>query len=145
MCSTSLQTRTQSIRHLTLPTDSIMQQSGCMIMGVTAVKDLENETAISTALKKNLEKTLLAEGFDLTTATGAACIVLGGEEIFEETIGLMDNIEFGFDTLAAITGGAIIHRGIYEDPNRDKLVTYTLVSGLSRPTKRIEGLKKFLD
>jgi cell division GTPase FtsZ len=125
--------------------DSIMQQSGCMIMGVTAVKDLENETAISTALKKNLEKTLLAEGFDLTTATGAACIVLGGEEIFEETIGLMDNIEFGFDTLAAITGGAIIHRGIYEDPNRDKLVTYTLVSGLSRPTKRIEGLKKFLD
>jgi len=125
--------------------DSIMQQSGCMIMGVTAVKDLENETAISTALKKNLEKTLLAEGFDLTTATGAACIVLGGEEIFEETIGLMDNIEFGFDTLAAITGGAIINRGIYEDPNRDKLVTYTLVSGLSRPTKRIEGLKKFLD
>ena len=43
-----------------------------------------------------------------------------------------------------MTGGAIIHRGIYEDENRDKLVTYTLVSGLSRPTKRIEGLKKFL-
>ena len=56
----------------------------------------------------------------------------------------MDSIEFGFDTLAALTGGAIIHRGIYEDENRDKLVTYTLVSGLNRPTKRIEGLKKFL-
>ena len=56
----------------------------------------------------------------------------------------MDSIEFGFDTLAALTGGAIIHRGIYEDSNRDKLVTYTLVSGLKRPAKRIEGLKKFL-
>ena len=39
----------------------------------------------------------------MTTATGAACIVVGGEEIFEETAGLMDNIEFGFDTLAALT------------------------------------------
>ena len=124
--------------------DSIMRQPGCMIMGVTSVKDVESETAISTALKKNLEKTLLAEGFDLTTATGAACIVVGGEEIFEETVGLMDSIEFGFDTLAALTGGAIIHRGIYEDDKRDKLVTYTLVSGLKRPAKRIEGLKKFL-
>jgi len=124
--------------------DSIMRQPGCMIMGVTSVKDLESETAISTALKKNLEKTLLAEGFDLTTASGAACIVVGSEEIFDETVGLMDSIEFGFDTLAAITGGAIIHRGIYESGNKDKLVTYTLVSGLKRPTKRIEGLKKFL-
>jgi hypothetical protein len=69
---------------------------------------------------------------------------VGGETIFEETAGLMDSIEFGFDTLAALTGGAIIHRGIYEDSRREKLVTYTLVSGLKRPTKRIEGLKKFL-
>jgi cell division GTPase FtsZ len=124
--------------------DSIMRQPGCMIMGVTSVKNLENETAVSSALKKNLEKTLLAEGFDLTTATGAACIVVGSEEIFEETAGLMDNIEFGFDTLAALTGGAMVHRGIYEDTNKDKLVAYTLVSGLKRPAKRIEGLKKFL-
>ena len=70
--------------------------------------------------------------------------MVGGEEIFEETVGLMDSIEFGFDTLAALTGGAMIHRGIYEDTNKDKLVTYTLVSGLKRPVKRIEGLKKFL-
>ena len=56
----------------------------------------------------------------------------------------MDSIEFGFDTLAALTGGAIIHRGIYEDDKRDKLVTYTLVSGLNRPSKRIDGLQKFL-
>ena len=124
--------------------DSIMRQPGCMIMGVTSVKNLENETAVSSALKKNLEKTLLAEGFDLTSATGAACIVVGSEEIFEETAGLMDNIEFGFDTLAALTGGAMVHRGIYEDDKKDKLVTYTLVSGLKRPAKRIEGLKKFL-
>ena len=124
--------------------DSIMRQPGCMIMGVTGVKNLESETAVSAALKKNLEKTLLAEGFDLTTATGAACIVVGSEQIFEETVGLMDGIEFGFDTLATLTGGAMVHRGIYEDKKKDKLVAYTLISGLKRPAKRIEGLKKFL-
>ena len=53
----------------------------------------------------------------------------------------MDSIEFGFDTLAALTGGAIIHRGIYEDPEREKLVAYTIVGGLKSPKKRIEELK----
>ena len=65
-------------------------------------------------------------------------------EMYEEVAGLMDYIEYGFDTLGSLTDGAIIHRGIYEDANKDKLVTYTLVSGLKRPAKRIEGLKKFL-
>ena len=56
----------------------------------------------------------------------------------------MDSIEYGFDTLATLTGGAIIHRGIYEDPDREKLVAYTIVGGLKSPRKRIEQLKKFL-
>jgi hypothetical protein len=38
----------------------------------------------------------------------------------------------------------MVHSGIYEYDKKDKLVTYTLVSGLKRPSKRIEGLKKFL-
>jgi len=56
----------------------------------------------------------------------------------------MDSIEYGFDTLAAITGGAMVHRGIYEDPSKTNLVAYTIVGGLASPTKRIEELKKFL-
>mgnify|MGYP003115171844 FL=1 len=124
--------------------DTIMKTKGCMIFGVTTVKNVENETSVSAALKKNLEKTLLASGFDLTTAEGAASIVVGGTKLYEEVAGLMDSIEYGFDTLAAITGGAIIHRGIYEDPNKDKLVAYTIVGGLDGPKKRLEELRKFL-
>ena len=86
----------------------------------------------------------MASGFDLTTAEGAASIVVGGTKLYEEVAGLMDSIEYGFDTLAAITGGAIIHRGIYEDPNKDKLVAYTIVGGLDGPKKRLEELRKFL-
>ena len=124
--------------------NSIMKTSGCMIFGATTVKNVESETSLSAALKNNLEKTLLAGGFDLTTAQGAASVIVGGTVLYETVPGLMDNIEYGFDTLAALTGGAIIHRGIYEDPERDKLVAYTIVGGLKSPKKRIEELKKFL-
>ena len=125
--------------------DTVMKTRGCMIFGVTSVKNIENETSISDALKQNLEKTLLAGGFDLTTAEGAASIVVGGSKLYEEVPGLMDSIEYGFDTLATLTGGAIIHRGIYEDPNKDKLVAYTIVGGLDAPQKRLDDLKKFLN
>ena len=124
--------------------DTVMKTKGCMIFGVTTVKDVEHETSIATALKSNLEKTLLATGFDLTTAQGTACVVVGGTTIYEEVAGLMDSIEYGFDTLAAITGGAVVHRGIYEDPKKDKLVAYTMVGGLDAPAKRLEELRKFL-
>jgi len=124
--------------------NTIMKSKGCMIFGATSVKNIEDETSISSALKRNLGKTLLASGFDLTTATGAASIVVGGTKQYEEIPGLMDSIEYGFDTLAALTGGAIIHRGIYEDSGKDKLVAYTVVGGLEPPQKRLEELKKFL-
>jgi cell division GTPase FtsZ len=124
--------------------DSVMKSAGCMIMGVTSVKDLESETGVAMALKSNLETTLLAEGFDLKTAKAAAGVVVGGSEIFEKTEGLMDNLEHAFSTLAAITGNAMVHRGIYEDPSKDKLVVYTLIGGLESPKKRLEDLTKFI-
>tara|TARA_R100000008_G_scaffold84537_1_gene72192 strand:- start:479 stop:1663 length:1185 start_codon:yes stop_codon:yes gene_type:complete len=124
--------------------DTIMKSKGCMIFGVTNVKNVEDETSVSLALKNNLEKTLLAGGFDLTTAEGAASIVVGGTKLYEEVPGLMDSIEYGFDTLATLTGGAIIHRGIYEDSSKENLVAYTIVGGLDIPQKRLDELKKFL-
>ena len=124
--------------------DTIMKTKGCMIFGVTGVKNIEDETSVSIALKQNLEKTLLAGGFDLTTAEGAASIVVGGTKLYEEVPGLMDSIEYGFDTLATLTGGAIIHRGIYEDSSKENLVAYTIVGGLDIPQKRLDELKKFL-
>ena len=124
--------------------DSIMKTKGCMIFGVTSVKDMNSETGIASALKNNLEKTLLAGGFDLTTATAAASIVVGGSNVYEEVAGLMDSIEYGFDTLTTITGGAMLHRGIYEDPSKTNLVAYTIVGGLDAPTRRVQELKKFL-
>jgi len=63
--------------------------------------------------------------------------------MYEEVAGLMDYIEYGFDTLGSLTDGAIIHRGIYED-SKEKLRAYTMIGGLDAPEKRLEELKKFL-
>ena len=123
--------------------DSVMKSKGCMILGVTTVKNVDSETSIANALKANLEKTLLAGGFDLKTATAAASIVVGGTTMYEEVAGLMDYIEYGFDTLGSLTDGAIINRGIYDD-SKEKLRAYTMIGGLDAPTKRLEELKKFL-
>jgi cell division GTPase FtsZ len=119
---------------------SVMRGGGCMIMGVTSVKNLDDTNSVSAALKNNLGKTLLAGGFDLKTASHAAAVVLGGEEILEE----LDNtaIEEGFDTLAMLTGDAMVHRGVYED-KKPRLNVYTLIGGLAGPDARLADLKKF--
>lgn len=109
-------------------------------MGLTKVNKFSDRFAISGAVKKNLEKTLLAGGFDLSTAKLAGCIVVGGRKLMANIKGLQDNIDYAFDVLSEVTGKASIHRGIYED-NRESLRVYTIIGGLDGPTARLEELK----
>jgi len=121
---------------------SIIESGGCTIMGLTKVKKFDEKYAISEAVKKNLQKTLLASGFDLSTAKLAGCIVVGGKTLMNKVSGLQDNINYAFDVLSEITGRATIHRGIYED-DRETLRVYTIIGGLDSPTDRLEELKSF--
>ena len=111
-----------------------------MIMGLTKVKKFDDKFAISEAVKKNLAKTLLAGGFDLSTAKLAGCIVVGGKRLMKNISGLSDNIDYAFDVFAEITGRATVHRGIYEDI-RDCLRVYTIIGGLDSPVARLEELR----
>ena len=119
---------------------SIIESGGCAIMGLTKVSKFGDKFAISEAVKKNLEKTLLAGGFDLSTAKLAGCIVVGGRKLMINIKGLQDNIDYAFDVLSEITGKATIHRGIYED-GRDCLRVYTIIGGLDSPAARLEELR----
>ncbi|UCF43294.1 MAG: hypothetical protein JSV99_12110 [Planctomycetota bacterium] len=119
---------------------SILESGGCAIMGLTKVGEFKDKFALSEAVKKNLEKTLLAGGFDLTTAKLAGCVVVGGKKMMADVSGLQDNIDYAFDVLSEITGQASIHRGIYED-NRNSLRVYTIIGGLDSPKARLEELK----
>jgi cell division GTPase FtsZ len=122
--------------------NSIIESGGCTIMGLTKVKKFDDRFEISEAVKKNLQKTLLADGFDLSTAKLAGCIFVGGKRLMNDVSGLQDNINYAFDILSEITGRATIHRGIYED-DRECLRAYTIIGGLDCPTARLEGLKSF--
>ncbi|MHC4395401.1 MAG: FtsZ/tubulin family protein [Planctomycetota bacterium] len=119
---------------------SIMESGGCAIMGLTKVQKFGDKFAISEAVKKNLEKTLLAGGFDLSTAKLAGCIVVGGRKLMANVKGLQDNINYAFDVLSEITGRASIHRGIYED-GRDCLRVYTIIGGMGSCSSRLEELR----
>jgi cell division GTPase FtsZ len=119
---------------------SIMESGGCSIMGLTKVTKFSDKFAISEAVKKNLEKTLLASGFDLPTAKVAGCIAVGGRKLMANVKGLQDNIDYAFDVLSEITGKATIHRGVYED-GKNSLRVYTIIGGLEAPTERLEELR----
>jgi cell division GTPase FtsZ len=118
---------------------SITEAGSCAIMGLTRVNKFNDKFAISQAVKRNLQKTLLAGGFNLSTARVAGCIVVGGKKLMAEARGLQDNINYAFDVLSEITGKATIHRGIYED-NKNSIRVYTIIGGLDAPTQRLEEL-----
>jgi len=122
---------------------SIMESGGCAIMGLTKVTKFSDKFTLSEAVKKNLEKTLLAGGFDLTSAKVCGCIAVGGRKLMASAKGLQDNIDYAFDVLSEITGKATIHRGIYED-NRESLRVYTIIGGLNSPTERLEELRSHI-
>jgi len=119
---------------------SILRSGGCAIMGLTRVEKFKDRFALSSAVKQNLEKTLLSDGFNLSTARVAGCTVVGGKRMMAHTLNLQDNINFAFDVLADLAPRATIHRGIYED-GREALRVYTLIGGLDFPKARIEELK----
>ncbi len=122
---------------------SIMESGGCAIMGLTKVTKFGDKFSLSEAVKKNLEKTLLAGGFDLQSSKVAGCIAVGGRKLMASAKGLQDNIDYSFDVLSEITGKATIHRGIYED-GRESLRVYTIIGGLSSPTERLEELRSHM-
>jgi len=121
---------------------SITEAGGCAIMGLTRVNEFNDKFAISKAVKRNLEKTLLANGFNLSTAKVAGCIVVGGRKLMAEVKGLQDNINYAFDVLSEITGKATIHRGIYDD-QKNSLRVYTIIGGLDAPARRLEELTSY--
>ena len=123
------------------PTDyaTVLQCGGVMVMGVAKLKEFDDEQSVSRAVKTNIEKTLLSD-VDISDARVAACVAVGGKDIMENTMGLMDSLSYGFDTLSSLCPNAPLHRGIYEE-NKDSLRLFTLESGLQVSDKRKLQLK----
>jgi hypothetical protein len=117
----------------------VLTAGGCTVMGMTEAEPSADRHAISRAIRKVLDTMMTAGGRDLRAAKAGACLVVGGREMMAGTAGLQDAILYGFDVLAALTGRATIHRGIYED-DCPSLRIYTMLSGLPAPQSRLKKL-----
>lgn len=119
-----------------------MLSSGLIIFGATKLDKYESDTDISDGLRLNLQRTLLAEGFDLTTSTHCAAVLAAPDQIL--SILPQSNIDYAFESLERLLGGInrglVVHQGVYE-ASKMGLFLYTMVGGLQFPVKRLEMLK----
>lgn len=119
-----------------------MLDSGLIIFGATKLQSYQRETDISDGLRKNLKRSLLADGFELTKATHAAGILAAPDAIME--VLPQSHIDLAFETLERVMNGQnrsfTLHQGVYEASNMG-LFLYTMVGGLTLPQKRLDIMK----
>ena len=108
---------------------SIIDCPGFATMGMTEIKKTIGDFTISKAVMNNLKNIMFADGFDLSTAKTAGCIVVAGKKLMAENKSLQGKIDYAFDTLSNIACNATLHRGIYED-GKNTVRVYTILSGL---------------
>lgn len=125
--------------------ETVIRAGGHLVMGVTKIKaeDVDalangGETVISKVMRTSIDRTLIADGFDLTRSRAAAGIIVASAD----TLGKIPDAvtEYVYSMLGSLTGGAAVHRGMYEDDRHD-LRVYTIVGGLPAPEKRYERLR----
>lgn len=121
---------------------AVMQTGGHAVMGVVSVKpeDVGDEAKVFKVLDASLGKTLLADGFDYSTAKASGVVIVGGRQTFAEVPSMDRVIEYVCSMVANMTGGAKVFRGVYQD-ERPGLRVYTVISGLKRPGLRYKKLE----
>lgn len=119
-------------------------QNGLMVFGMTRVDQWHGKEDISKAVRQNLKGTLLADGFDLSTANVAGAIVLAHDDILSEIP--MENIDYAFNSLGRALGneGITLHNGIYESRGPAVMRVFTIISGLNPPQDRIDELQRLV-
>lgn len=115
-------------------------QSGVVSFGACPVRNWENESGISHAIRDNLKNNVLVGGLDLRQSRKAGCIFIASSDVLDRIP--QSNLEHGFEGLKrTMQSGGTIHRGIYKG-SKSGLVAYTLMGELGSPTERMEEIAK---
>ena len=135
------------------PTDftKILTAGNCTIYGKVEVpiriEDGElvmDEGELARAVVKNVEKGLLAEGFNIAETTRAGAIITANDKILNLIPAM--NINYAIDALTEALGGASLFTGTYEEDNdREVITVYTILSGIGLPRERVDRLLKEAD
>jgi len=126
----------------------IMTSGNCTIYGKVEIPlTIENgrvsmdEDNVAELLIHGLQDGLLAEGFNITDAIRAGVYITGKSEYLTQIPA--STFSYAFASLNEELKKADLFKGIYSDERlQDKLVIYTLISGVGLPRERVEMLKE---
>ena len=119
----------------------IVSCGDCSIYGVIEVDDYMEETSLAEAVIESLNKSMLAEGFNIAQTRVGGVIITGPKEVLDRIPAI--NINYCFHMISEQTEGASIYQGIYNTPgDKDSVKIYSWFAGLGLPQNRIDNLKK---
>jgi cell division GTPase FtsZ len=116
---------------------------GAVCFGATKLKEVASASAISDAIRTNLQRGLLVEGINLASSDAGAGVLVGPLEILNTLPSSF--VDEAFKTLARVLGSdskpITVHQGVFETTKPD-LFLYTIAGGFDMPEKRIEKMKR---
>lgn len=116
---------------------------GAVCFGTTKLQQVDSASAISDAIRTNLQRGLLVEGINLASSEAGAGVLVGPIE----TLNTLPSsfVDEAFKTLARVLGSEskpiAVHQGVFETTKPD-LFLYTIAGGFDIPTKRVEKMKR---
>jgi len=114
--------------------------SGIMVFGAISVNKLDNEQAISKAVRDNLKRNVLCSELDLSTGTVAAAIAIGDEKTLNNIP--QEYLDNAFNQLnRTLKTNSTVHQGIYKGV-KEGLSVFTAIGGIAVPQEKINTLYK---
>ncbi|MHA1830039.1 MAG: hypothetical protein ACTSWR_00740 [Candidatus Helarchaeota archaeon] len=110
----------------------------CMVFGTTTIENYMNKDELINAIDNQLEKSLLASGFNLVTAKKAGVIIATSEKVLSEVPRL--NIEAIFENINKKIGAGTVFGGVYASTKVNAIHLFTMYAGMDLPKGRIAEL-----
>lgn len=122
---------------------SLIESGNCVVFGSNKVpKELyeADELSLVTAIMDNLDRGLLAAGFNLAEAQTVGILVTASQAVLEKVP--YSSIAYVFKYISEEFNSARSFKGVYAVPsNEDDITIHFIFSGLGLPKERVDSLK----
>jgi len=106
--------------------------SGIVGFGVSPIEDWKDPVKLSRIVRDNLTNSLLSGMKNISTASSAGIIVIGGKDVLDNLP--QSHIDQAIDQLnRKLKSGSVIHRGIYSG-DRNDLTIFSAIGGFDNPS-----------
>jgi len=119
----------------------VLTEGNCTIYGSSRIPEYHDADQIVDAVANSVKAGLLADEFTINETTAAGVLFAGSYKVLSAVP--QEDIDYAVYELSNLTGHAGVYKGIYDlDTNSigRGLMTYTMLSGLGVPHKRIQTL-----